>query len=203
MTFMESNVARVLRRLKIEDSADRGVLDRPREERLFTLHPDSAELVRIMVQAAECKNIVEIGVAHGYSTICLAEAARSTGGKIKSLEINPKAIEFARQNLAEAGLSDMVEFLEGDARELLRAIQGPVEFVLMDCWEDVYIDCLKLIVPLLRPGGLLVADNVVPGNPESDGYVRALHENPEMDSVSVPIGRNIEVSVKRLWQASE
>ena len=195
---METDIARVLRRLEREDAEDRTVLDRPHEERMYTLHPDTAQLVRIMVQSAGCKVLVEIGVAHGYSTICLAQAARATGGKLTSLEIRPKALEIARQNLAEAGLSDMVEFLQGDARELLRTIQGPVDFVLLDCWEDVYVDCLKLIVPLLRPGGLLVADNVTPGNPESDNYIRALHDNPEIETVSVPIGRNIEVSGKTL-----
>ena len=195
---MEPEVERVLRRLEEEDVEDRKVVDRPREERMFTLHPDSAQLLHMMIQAAGCKRLVEIGVAFGYSTIWLAHAARLTGGRLTSLEINPKTLEFGRRNVAEAGLSDVVDFVEGDALETLRDIRGPLDFVMMDCWEELYIPGLELIVPLLRPGGLLVTDNVTPGEPGTDPFIRALREHPMMETVSVPIGRDIEVSAKSL-----
>ena len=195
---MESEVSRVLRRLEWEDAEDRKVLDRPREERTLALHPDTAQLLHILVQSAGCKNLVEVGVSHGYSTVWLAHAARTTGGRLISLEVSPKSIEIARRNLAEAGLSKWVKFVLGDARETLPTLEGPFDLLLLDCWDALYIELLGLITPLLRPGGLLVADNVTAGNPKSDPYLQAVRNSPDMDSAYVPIGRNIEVSVKKL-----
>ena len=195
---MEPKVLRVLRRIEEEDTEDRTVVGRPREERLFALHPDTAGLIHIMIQSAKCRNIVEIGVAHGYSTIWLAHAARITGGRLTALEINPKSIEAARENVAETGLSEYVDFVLGDARETLARLQGPLDFVLMDCWEELYPDCFKLIVPLLRPGGLLVTDNIEPSEPASYQLIKAINDHPDMETVTVPIGRRIEVSVKSL-----
>ena len=195
---MKPEVLKVLRRMEKEDDEDRKIPDRPREDRMFTLHPDTSQLIHIMIQSAGCKSLVEIGVAHGYSTIWLAHAARITGGRLTSLEINPKNIERAGRNLTEAGLADMVNLVLGDGRETLRTIKGPIDFVLMDCWEWLYVDLLKLIVPMLRPGGLLAADNVAPGHTESDRYIQALRDDPRMETISVPIGRNIEVSGKSL-----
>ncbi|MBI2190410.1 MAG: class I SAM-dependent methyltransferase [Planctomycetes bacterium] len=197
MNPIEPEILRVLHRMEEEDAEDRKAVGRPREDRMFTLHPDTSRLVHILIQSARCKSLVEIGVAHGYSTIWLAHAARIMGGHVTSLEVNPKSVEIARRNVKEAGLLSLVDFVLGDARETLKGLKGPVDFVLMDCWEWLYVDCLQTIVPLLRPGGLLVADNVEPGDAESDRYIRALEEHPLMETVPVPIGRKIEVSMRK------
>ena len=200
---MEPEVIAVLKRLELEDADEReaeetGAADVPMDDRMYTLHPDSSQLLHIMIQASGSKRIVELGVAHGYSTIWLAHAARITGGRVTSLEINPRAIELASKNLDEAGLADYVDFVLGDARETLRSLEGPIDFMLFDCWEWLYVECLDLTVPLLRPGGLLVADNVTAGEPGVAEYLDALREHPLMETVSVPIGRDLEVSGKKL-----
>jgi len=194
----DEKILRVLHRLEAEDDEDRRTLSRPREERMFTLHPDTSRLIHIMIQSAGCKRLVEIGGAYGYSAIWLAHAARITGGCFTSLEINPKLIEIGRRNLEEAGLADMVESVQGDAKETLDTLETPLDFVLLDCWEPLYVELLNIIAPKLRPGGILVADNVLPGHPDSDQYIQALHGHPLMETVSVPIGRGIEVSTRRL-----
>jgi len=112
--------------------------------------------------------------------------------------VNPKLVEIAKQNVAEAGLTDNVTFIAGDARETMSSVEGPLDFVLLDCWEPLYVELLDLIVSKLRPGGLLVADNVIPGREGSDEYIQALTDHPLMETVSVPIGKEIEVSVRRL-----
>ena len=196
--IQEEKIWRVLHRLEAEDAEDRRTLSRPREERMFTLHPDTARLIHIMIQSAGCKRLVEIGAAYGYSAIWLAHAARITGGRLISLEINPKLIKIGRRNLEEAGLADMVESVLGDVRETLDTLETPFDFVLLDCWEWLYVEILDTLAPKLRPGGILVADNVNPGNPDSDQYIQALHEHPLMETVSVPIGREIEVSTRKL-----
>ena len=195
--IQKEEVWSVLHRLEAEDTDDRQTLSRPREERMFTLHPDTSRLVHIMIQSAGCKQLVEIGGAYGYSAIWLAHAARITGGRLTSLEINPKLIEIAMRNVAEAGLIDMVEFVPGDARETLGTVETPFDFVLLDCWEWLYVEMLDLLATKLRPGGILVADNIDPEKEESGLYIQALHNHPLMETVSVPIGRGIEVSVRR------
>ncbi|MDP6495535.1 MAG: DUF1442 domain-containing protein, partial [Dehalococcoidia bacterium] len=145
-----------------------------------------------------CRRLVEIGVSHGYSSLWLAHAARLTGGRLTSLEISASNVKIARQNLEEAGLSDLVEIVLGDAREILRTVHGPLDFVLLDSWDDTYVECLEIIVPLLRPGGLLVTDNVTPREPSISSFVRALEDHPLMETVNVPIGRDIQVSAKAL-----
>ena len=77
-------------------------------------------------------------------------------------------------------------------------LEAPFDFVLLDCWEWVYVDVLPVIAPMLRPGGLIVADNVEPGKEESDQYIQAVSDHPLMETISVPIGRGIEVSTRRL-----
>ena len=198
MDFMPQEIQSVLKRMEREDAEDRNIEDRPREDRMFTLHPDTSVLIHMMIQCANCKNLVEVGVAHGYSTVWLAHAAKLTGGRLTSFEINPRAIEIAQRNLAETGLTDLVEFVEGDALETVKSYEGPFDFVLMDCWEWLYVDLMDIIVPRLRPGGMIVADNVSPGGEESDRFIKTLHEHPAMETVSVPIGREIEVCVKML-----
>ena len=165
---------------------------------MLILHPDTSRLLHIMIQSAECKQLVEIGGAYSYSAIWLAHAARITGGQLTSLEINPKLIEIALQDMGEAGLIDMVEFVPGDARETLITIKTPFDFVLLDYWEWLYVEMLDMLATKLRPGGLLVADNIDPEKEESDLYIQARHNHPLMETVSVPIGRGIEVSTRRL-----
>ena len=165
---------------------------------MLTLHPDTARLVHIMIQSINAQKLVEIGGSHGYSTVWLAHATRITGGRFTSLEVHPKLIEIAKQNVAEAGLADRVEHILGDARETLSPVEGPLDFVLLDCWERLYVELLDPIAQKLRPGGLLVADNVMPGHEGSDEYIQALADHPLMESVSVPIGKQIEVSARRL-----
>lgn len=80
--IQEGKIWRVLHRLEAEDAEDHRTLSRPREERMFTLHPDTSRLVHIMIQATGSKRLVEIGAAYGYSTIWLTHAARITGGQL-------------------------------------------------------------------------------------------------------------------------
>ena len=202
VAIQEEEVSRVIHRLEEEDTEDRRIRTEqgkdPNREPMLTLHPHSARLCHILAQSICAKRLVEIGSSYGYSSVWLAHAARITGGQFTSLEINPKLIEIAKKNVAEAGLTDNVTFVAGDARETFGDMEGPLDFVLLDCWEPLYVQLLDLIASKLRPGGLLVADNVIPGREGSDEYIQAVADHPLMETVSVPIGKEIEVSVRRL-----
>jgi predicted O-methyltransferase YrrM len=165
---MDPSVRQVIDRVEKQDAADReeraaGVV-RPPEEGLWALHPDTARLIHIIVQSAGYKKLLEVGVSHGYSTLWLANAARATGGRLTALEDNPASVEIAQQNLEAAGLSGVVDFVLGDARETLQEIEKRFDFVLLDCWDWLYSEILPHVLPVLRPGGLLVTDNVTPGH---------------------------------------
>ncbi len=192
----DPQILKVLSRLEEEDAEDRRLQNRPREERMFTLHPATSRLLHILVQATGATKLVEIGVAYGYSTIWLAHVSRLTGGKLHSLEINPKLIEIASQNVAKAGLSDQVNFVLGDARENVASIDAPFDFVLLDCWEWLYVEMLGILEAKLRPGALIVADNVHPGVQECDRFAEAVSAHPSFETVYVPIGRDVQVCMK-------
>jgi predicted O-methyltransferase YrrM len=194
----DPQIEKVLRRLEAEDAEDRRLLNRPREERMFTLHPDTSRLLRILIQSTGAQQLVEIGVAYGYSTIWLAHVSRLVGGRLSSLEINPKLIEIARQNVEEAGLSAQVDFVLGDARQTIETVAEPFDFVLLDCWEWLYVEMLDILAPRLRPGALLVADNVHPGQEDSDRFVEAVERHPLFEAIGVPIGRDIQVCMRKL-----
>ena len=199
---MEANVLRVLKRIENEDTEQRqrqqqGAKFDP-HDLIQSLHPDSAQLVHMLIQSVAPRRLLEIGVSRGYSTIWIAHAARLTGGRVTSLEVSAKSVGRAKSNLAEAGLTDIVDFVVGDARETLRKLEGSFDFAFLDCWDRLYPEVLPLVVPLLKPGTLMVSDNVTPGTATSDPFLEMLRNTPEMETVSVPLGRDIEVSVKRI-----
>ena len=134
------------------------------------------------------------------STIWLADAARATGGTVQSLEISPRKIDHARQQLARAGLSAFVEFHVGSALDTLPRLPGPFDFVLLDLWKDLYRACFELLHAKLAPGALVAADNMLfPPSARADAmeYQALIRAKPDMDSVLMPIGSGVELSRKR------
>lgn len=98
---------------------------------------------------------VEFGTSFGISTIYLAKAAKDNGGKVISTEYMPHKVKIARQNIEEAGLSEYADIWEGDARETLRNINEPIDFVLLDGWPDLVFPIFKLLEPNLKRVQLL------------------------------------------------
>jgi predicted O-methyltransferase YrrM len=107
------------------------------------------------------RRVVEFGTSMGVSTIYLAAAVRDNGGGIViGSELHPDKVRRARANLAEAGFADLVEIREGDALETLRDPGGTVDLALLDGWKELYVPVLELLTPHLRPGALVVGDNM-------------------------------------------
>src|SRR5262245_62364164 len=133
--------------------------ERPR--RMLNITPDTGRLLWIMIRTVGAPRILEVGTSNAFSTIWLADAARETGGRVTTLEMNPSKIALARENLTKAGLLDRVEIIEGSAATTLRDLPGPFDFVFLDADRPSYLTYLEIVVPMLVPGGLLVAENVV------------------------------------------
>ncbi len=94
-----------------------------------------------------------------------------------------------------AGLAEHVDFLVGDAAQLIQGLPGTFDLILLDLWKDMYVPCLEAFYPRLNPGAIIVADNMTfPGGPEVERYGRAVRAKPGITSVLLPVGQGIEIS---------
>lgn len=118
------------------------------------------KLLCLQARAMAAKRILEIGTLGGYSAIWLARAL-PPGGRLITLEYNPKHAEVARANLARAGLTEVTEVRVGAGLELMPALTGPFDFFFIDANKDDYPGYFRACLGLSRPGSVMVFDNVV------------------------------------------
>lgn len=168
-----------------------------RDKYLLHVGEEVGRFLHSLIVARGAKRIVELGTSYGYSTLFLADAARQTGGTVTTLELSGEKQAHAREQLDRAGLAGQVEFLQGDALELLAGLAGPYDFVLLDLWKDLYIPCLDLCVPKMAEGGIIAADNIL--FPEivradAEAYRQAVRRVPAAESALLPIGQGIELT---------
>ena len=138
--------------------------------------------------------VLEVGGSRGYSTIWLASAARMLGGRVVSLELDPAKCDAWRANIEEAGLADSADLIQGDAFASLAAIEDVFDVVFLDAEKDDYEALFELARPLLEPGGVVVADNVLSHEETLGNYSRARQADPSLLSVTVPLDRGLELS---------
>jgi len=133
-----------------------------RLERLRNVEPETARLLSVLIRATGARRILEIGTSNGYSTMWLAEAARATGGGVVSVEVEAARSEDARRNLERAGLAGLVELRVEDAADTLAVAEDDAyDLVFLDAERPAYASYWPELVRVLRPGGLLVVDNVI------------------------------------------
>ncbi|HYL03513.1 MAG TPA: class I SAM-dependent methyltransferase [Steroidobacteraceae bacterium] len=170
---------------------------RRRDEMLLPVGRATGTLLNLLAREAGARRILEFGSSYGYSTTWLAEAARAVEGRVISLELHAAKTDYARAQLARAGLAKFVEFRIGDARASLATLGGPFDLVLIDLWKDLYVPVFELLHPKLAAGAIVVADNMI--EPESarahaDAYRRCVRSARDMTSVLLAVGNGIEVS---------
>jgi predicted O-methyltransferase YrrM len=120
---------------------------------------------------------------------------RYLGGRVLSLESDPAKVEAWRANIAEAGLEDWAELVEGDAFETLPTIDDVFDLVFLDAEKEQYEELFQLARPKLEPAGLIVADNVLSHADPLAAYSQARQADPALESVTLPLDRGLEVSV--------
>jgi predicted O-methyltransferase YrrM len=175
---------------------DNDARETARPKRMLNITRETGRLLWILARAIGATRILEVGTSNAFSTIWLAEAVRATGGRVTTLELNPDKVALARANLARAGLDGVVEIVEGRAAETLSAIAGPFDLVFLDADRPSYLTYLELVVPKLRLGGLLVADNVTSHASELTDYLERVKSDSRLFSVTVPIGNGEEIALK-------
>jgi predicted O-methyltransferase YrrM len=122
--------------------------------------PEAGRLLYALVRASRPDTVVEFGMSLGISAIHLASAVRDNGsGRVITTELSAAKVAAATKTFAETGLDDLITVLEGDALTTLAAVNGPVGFVLLDGWKELYLPVTKLLEPKLSAGALIVADN--------------------------------------------
>jgi predicted O-methyltransferase YrrM len=158
--------------------------------------PEVGRMLHLTALAIGARTIVEFGTSFGISAIYLAAAARRTGGTFIGSEIEPSKAAAARENLRRAGLSSWAEIHEGDALETLRNVSGPIDFVLLDGWKDLYVPVLGLLLPKLRPGAVVCADNIRTPGMNLGSYVDFVRDPKNgFSSETLPMGSGVEYSV--------
>jgi len=186
-------VRAVMERLERED-ADERARGLPQEVRSRAVAPTTGRfLFSLVAPQADCE-VLEIGGSRGYSTLWLAAAARILGGHVVSLESDPRKADAWRANIADAGLDEWAELVEGDARETLPALDDVFDVVFIDAEKDDYEELYVLARPKLEPGALVVADNVVSHPDPLAQYSAARQADPTVVSVTVPLDRGLELT---------
>jgi predicted O-methyltransferase YrrM len=157
-------------------------LDRTQRPGHMNVPVEDGRLLRVLVEAINAKHVVELGTSNGYSGIWLGLALQATGGKLTTYEIDARRVALARDNFRRAGLDHLVTIVEGDAHVEVTKLKEPIDLLFIDADKDGYLDYLNKLLPLVRPGGLIVAHNMRVPAPDPR-YVKAITTSPDLETV--------------------
>ena len=192
--MLDELVLQTLARLEAEDAAEREA-GLPAARRSRAVPPPTGRFLFALAAAQAGIEVLEIGSSRGYSSIWLAAGARVLGGRLVSLESDPAKCAAWRANIASAGLEEWAEVVEGDAHDTLARTEDVFDLVFLDAEKDDYEALFALARPLLEPGALVVADNVLSHVQTLGAYSAARQADPTLSSVTVPLDRGLDLSV--------
>ena len=161
---------------------------------MMNVPPADGRLLRLLTEAVAAKHVVEIGTSNGYSGIWFCLALRTTGGKLTTHELDARRASLARENFKRAGLDKLVTLVEGDAHQTITDIKEPIDILFLDADKEGYIDYLNKLLPLVRPGGLILAHNVPGSAPD---YVKAVTTRADLETVFYMQGGGVGVTLKK------
>jgi caffeoyl-CoA O-methyltransferase len=174
--------------LKNIRAADKGQLAVSEEDGRF---------LRVLIATRGAKSILEIGAASGYSGIWLGLGARESGGKVISVEYDAQRAKEAAQNIARAGLTDVVRVVQGDAFKEIPKLQGTFDFVFLDAWKPDYQKFFEMVFPRMTAGAVFTAHNVINKKDGMEPFLKTIHTHPQLfTSIVSPGSEGMSVSVK-------
>jgi predicted O-methyltransferase YrrM len=191
--MLDDRVRAVLERLEAED-ADERERGLPSEQRSRQVARTTGQFLFALVAPQTDCEVLELGGSRGYSTIWLAAGVRYLGGRVLSLERDSAKCEAWRRNIAEAGLEDTAELIEGDAFQSLLAIDDVFDVVFIDAEKEDYEALFDLARSKVEPGAVFVADNVISHADPLVDYSRHRQADPTLLSVTVPLDGGLELS---------
>jgi predicted O-methyltransferase YrrM len=167
-------------------------------DKMVALEKDKAEFCYALCRALGAKRIVECGTSFGVSTLYLAAAIRDNGGgQVIATEWEAAKAKIARQNFAAAGLSQFIDLREGDLKDTLKAIDGPVDFVLLDIWAEAVMPAIANIAPHLRQGAVIIADNTESARRGYEAYFTFIADpKNRLRTLTLPFAGGLEMTVR-------
>ena len=150
-------------------------------------------LLRILTEASNAKNVIEVGTSTGISGLWFCLALEKTGGKVTTFELDKTRSALARKHFKLAGVDGRVTIVEGDAHKNVATLHDPIDIVFLDADKDGYVDYLNKLLPLVRPGGLILAHNtnMVPE------YMKVVTTSADLDTVVYTTGGGLAVTLKK------
>ncbi len=150
---------------------------------MLSVPPEDGMVLRLLAEATGARHIVEIGTSNGYASIWFCLALRTTGGKLTTFEIDAHRASLARENFKRAGVDKLVTLIEGDAHEKVTMLKEPIDIVFIDADKGGYLDYLNKLLPLVRPGGLILAHNTTDVASQMQDYLEAITTSPELETI--------------------
>lgn len=147
--------------------------------------PGDAMMLRILVESGKFKRGIEVGTSTGFGALNMGWAFERNGGQLFTLEIDPKAAAIAREHIAKMGLEKTVTVVEGDALKTLPALEGEFDFIFIDALKQDYLKYLQAVLPKMRPGALIVADNVIKSEKQMPDYLEFVKNEQVFDTVII------------------
>ena len=147
--------------------------------------PGDAMMLRILVESSGAKRGIEVGSASGFGAINMGIAFERTGGHLYTLEIDPRMVKSCRDNLKKVGLENTVTCIEGDALKMLPTLEGEFDFVFIDALKQDYLKYLKLVEARLKPGAVVVGDNVIRSANAMQDFLDYIQNSPDYETVII------------------
>jgi len=203
---MINSISKVLDELEIQSTMEKSKKeDIPHEDRMLAITKETGELINMILRLKNAKNMLEVGMSTGYSTIWCAEVIAEQSGKIITIEQNPSKIKRAKANFQKAGIIDTITIKEGLAMKILTELSlqkkysNFFDFVLIDADKENVIEYFDLILPMVTIGGVIVTDNMLYPErfrEEMKKFSDYLKENPKLHTITLPIGNGEEITIK-------
>lgn len=153
---------------------------------------EDGRLLRLLTEVAGAKHVVELGTSNGYSGIWFCLALQTTSGKLTTHEIDAGRASLARENFKRAGVDKLITLVEGNAHETVKNLKETIDILFLDADKEGYIDYLNKLLPLVRPGGLILAHNV---DATGQDFIKAITTDPSLETVFQV--RGLSVTLKK------
>ncbi len=166
-------------------------INRDQSRGMMNVPQEDGRLLRLLTETTGAKHVVEIGTSNGYSGIWFCLALRTTGGKLTTHDIDEGRASLARENFKRAGVDKLVTLVMGDAHETVTRIKEPIDILFIDADKEGYTDYLNKLLPLVRPGGLILSHNI---DSTGQDFVDAITKNPNLETVQA---QGVTVTLKK------
>jgi predicted O-methyltransferase YrrM len=184
---------------RMRELEDQDALDRqdgtPHLQRLRQIPPVTGKFLALLCASTPKGGVLEVGTSAGYSSLWLSLACRERGDHLTTFEVLEEKIARANETFEAAGVTDQIQLIHGDAREVIDGYRD-VAFCFLDAEKDIYIDIYERVLPNLVPGGILAADNVISHADALSDIVAQAEDDARVDALVVPIGKGILVCRK-------